>query len=74
MNKTLEFLENNHDRFEQELIDILKIPSISSNPDNNDDMVVMAELLKVFNQLDQSVLWDGWAHGLWNVVDHVSLI
>ncbi len=47
MSKTLDFLNENHDRFEQELVDILKIPSISSNPDNNDDMLVMAELLKV---------------------------
>lgn len=46
MKKTLEFLGQHHDRYEQELIDILKIPSISSNPDNQDDMRDMAELLK----------------------------
>ena len=46
MKRTLEFIEQHHDRFEQELIDILRIPSISSNSENDDDMIVMAELLK----------------------------
>ncbi len=46
MKKTLEFLEKHHDRYEQELIDILKVPSISSNPDNSEDMRDMAEMLK----------------------------
>ena len=45
MNKPLDFLTSHHDRYEQELIDILKVPSISSNPDNNDDMRVMARML-----------------------------
>ena len=46
MKKTLDFLRQHHNRYEQELIDILKIPSISSNPDNIADMRDMAELLK----------------------------
>ncbi len=47
MNKTLDFIKQHHDRYEQELTDILKIPSISSNPDNNADVRDMAELLKI---------------------------
>ncbi|MCF7826630.1 MAG: M20/M25/M40 family metallo-hydrolase, partial [Candidatus Marinimicrobia bacterium] len=46
MKKTIDFLAQHHDRYEQELVDILKIPSISSNPDNHHDMRAMAELLK----------------------------
>jgi len=46
MSKTIDFLTNNHDRYELELIEILRIPSISSNPENKEDMRVMAQLLK----------------------------
>lgn len=46
MKKPLEFLSQHHDRYEQELIEILKIPSISSNPENQDDIRDMAKLLK----------------------------
>jgi len=46
MKKTIDFLKTHHDRYELELIEILKIPSISSNPDNAEDMLDMAGLLK----------------------------
>ncbi|NQV16484.1 dipeptidase [bacterium] len=46
MNKIIDFLKVHHDRFEQELIDILKIPSISSDPEHAEDMHITAGLLK----------------------------
>ena len=46
MKKVIDFLNTHHDRFDQELIEILKIPSISSNPDNVEDMHVTARLLE----------------------------
>ncbi|MEA3287574.1 MAG: dipeptidase [Candidatus Marinimicrobia bacterium] len=46
MKKTIDFLNQNHDRFEQELIDILKVPSISALPEHGKDMRIMAEMLK----------------------------
>ena len=46
MDKTLDFLKHHHDRYEQELMDILRIPSISSDPEHHEDMRKMAELLK----------------------------
>lgn len=46
MHNTIKFLAEHHHRFEQELIDILKIPSISSDPERKADMQVMAELLQ----------------------------
>jgi len=46
MKNALEFVKDHHDRYEAELIKILQIPSISSNPENKGDMRVMAELLK----------------------------
>ncbi len=46
MDKTINFLEKHHDRYEQELIEILRIPSISSDPGSLDAMRDMAKLLK----------------------------
>ncbi|MCF6238594.1 MAG: M20/M25/M40 family metallo-hydrolase, partial [Candidatus Marinimicrobia bacterium] len=46
MEKTLNFLNQNHDRFEQELIDVLKVPSISALPDHTQDMQTMANMLR----------------------------
>ncbi|NQV29264.1 MAG: dipeptidase [Candidatus Marinimicrobia bacterium] len=46
MQKTIDFLKTHHNRYEHELIEILKIPSISSNPENSDAMLDMAKLLK----------------------------
>ncbi len=46
MKKTIEYLKKNHDRYEQELVDILRIPSISALPENSDDMLKMATVLK----------------------------
>jgi acetylornithine deacetylase/succinyl-diaminopimelate desuccinylase-like protein len=46
MKQIINFLKEHHDRHESELIDILKIPSISSSPDHGQDMGVMAKLLK----------------------------
>ena len=39
------YIQDNHDRYESELIDILKIPSISSSPDHSDAMTAMATSL-----------------------------
>ena len=46
MKKTIDFLNQNHARFEQELIGILKIPSISALPEHGQDMRIMAGMLK----------------------------
>ncbi|MCF7823216.1 MAG: dipeptidase [Candidatus Marinimicrobia bacterium] len=46
MNKIIDFLIAHHDRFEQELIEILKIPSISSDPEHKSDLLFMADFLK----------------------------
>ena len=46
MKQTIDFLEKHYDRHERELIDILKIPSISSDPEHKADMRQMADLLK----------------------------
>ena len=45
MDKTLEYVQANHDRFLDELKELLRIPSISSSPDHKEDMVRCAELL-----------------------------
>ncbi len=46
MKNTIKYLNENHARYEQELIDILKVPSISALPDHADDMLTMAGMLK----------------------------
>jgi len=46
MQKTIEYLSNNKERYEQELIDILKVPSISALPEHGKDMLQMATVLK----------------------------
>jgi len=46
MKKTIEYIRAHHDQFEHGLIDILKIPSISSDPDHIADMQNMAEKLQ----------------------------
>ena len=43
----IDFIRENSERFENELIDILKVPCISSDPEHVEDMVAMAEQLKV---------------------------
>lgn len=43
LNKALEFAEQNHERFLNELKDILAIPSISTDPDSKPDMQRAAE-------------------------------
>lgn len=42
MNSTT-YIEENKDRFLNELLDLLKIPSISANPDHKDDIEKCAE-------------------------------
>lgn len=46
MQQIIDFLNKHQQRHEEELISILKIPSISSDPEHNEDMRTMAELLK----------------------------
>jgi len=46
MKQIVDFIAEHHDRYENELVEILKIPSISSSPDHKDDMLSMARLLK----------------------------
>ncbi len=45
MNKIVDYLSEQHDRYEQELIDILRIPSISGDPSHTEDMHIMADTL-----------------------------
>ena len=47
MNKSKQFLEDNKDRFLEELFELIRIPSISSIESHKPDMVKMAEALKV---------------------------
>jgi acetylornithine deacetylase/succinyl-diaminopimelate desuccinylase-like protein len=42
----IKFIQDNQERFELELMDILRVPSISSNPEHVKDMLTMAEILK----------------------------
>ncbi|MCK5847374.1 MAG: dipeptidase [Bacteroidales bacterium] len=46
MDKSKKFLEDNKDRFLEELFELIRIPSISSIADHKPDMVRMAEALK----------------------------
>ncbi len=46
MEKVLNFIENNRDNFVTELKEFLKIPSISTNPENKSDVRNCAEYLK----------------------------
>ena len=46
MDSLATYLEEHKDRFLDELIDLLKIPSVSTNPEYNDDVVKAAEMLK----------------------------
>jgi acetylornithine deacetylase/succinyl-diaminopimelate desuccinylase-like protein len=46
MNPWKEYLENNKERFLNELLDLLRIPSISARTENKQDMVKCAEAVK----------------------------
>jgi len=46
MEKVLQFINDNKDRFMDELFEAIRIPSISSLSDHKDDMVRMAEFFK----------------------------
>jgi len=46
MNTLSTYLEQNKQRFLDELLDLLRIPSISANPANKDDMYKTAEFIK----------------------------
>ncbi len=46
MKNILPYIEANKDRFLQELFDLLRIPSISANPVNKEDMVKAATFIK----------------------------
>ena len=54
MEKVKKFIEDNKERFMEELFEAIRIPSISSLSDHKDDMVRMAEHLKK-NLLDAGV-------------------
>ncbi len=41
-----EYIDKNKDRFLEELFELIRIPSISSNPENKDDMLKMADAIK----------------------------
>ena len=46
MDHIKQYIEENHDRFLQELFGLIRIPSISSNPENKEDMIKAAEYWK----------------------------
>ena len=46
MEKVLNYIEQNKDRFLEELFEAIRIPSISSLSEHKDDMRKMAEFLK----------------------------
>ncbi len=46
MNKTQEYIQNNKDRFLQELLDLLRIPSISADAAYKADVMKTAEVIK----------------------------
>ncbi|MBT6963556.1 MAG: dipeptidase, partial [Lentimicrobiaceae bacterium] len=46
MNKVKKYIDENKDRFMEELFDAIRIPSISSLSDHKDDMIRMSEYLK----------------------------
>ncbi len=41
-----QYIEENKQRFLDELFEIIRIPSISAKPENNPDMIKMAGILK----------------------------
>jgi len=45
--KAIDFFEANKDRFLEELMEILRIPSVSANSNHKNDMWVCVENLKV---------------------------
>ena len=47
MDSFKEYLENNKSRFLEELFELLRIPSVSSKVENRNDMIRMAEALKI---------------------------
>ena len=46
MENISQYIEENKQRFLDELFDLIRIPSISAKPENSDDMLTMAEKLK----------------------------
>ncbi|MGB0391720.1 MAG: dipeptidase [Salibacteraceae bacterium] len=46
MNKTQEFIANNKEPFLNELFDLLRVPSVSANPDMKSEMIKTAEMVK----------------------------
>ena len=46
MNRTLEYIENNRERFRDELFSLIRIPSISAQPEHHSDMIACAERWK----------------------------
>ncbi|MFD2698680.1 dipeptidase [Mesonia sediminis] len=46
MNKSKAYLEENKERFLEELIDLLKLPSISADPSYKDDVIATAHMVK----------------------------
>ena len=46
MDKVKKYIDENKDRFMEELFDAIRIPSISSLSDHKDDMIRMAEYIK----------------------------
>ena len=46
MQKTQDYIQSNKDRFLNELLDLLKIPSVSANSAHKDDMIRAAEFVK----------------------------
>ena len=46
MKEVINYIENNKENFVNELIEFLRIPSISNNPENKHDMVKCAEWVR----------------------------
>ncbi len=46
MNNIIEYINSNKKRYIDELVEFLKIPSISSNPDNKKDMLTCAKFVE----------------------------
>jgi acetylornithine deacetylase/succinyl-diaminopimelate desuccinylase-like protein len=46
MNQLKEYIEENKQRFLDELFEIIRIPSVSAKPENNPDMLKMAEMIR----------------------------
>ena len=72
MKEVINYIENNKENFVNELIEFLRIPSISNNPENKHDMVKCAEWvrdnmkkaglenIKIFNTDGHPVVYGDW--------------